>query len=225
MWFNNFTLLSKKNLTSDVFELIYEVENDFDIVPWQFCTFMLPKTWFARAYSVLYKEWKKIYFIIKRLENGRWGSKEICDYEVWVVLRWVWPTGHFIDSKKDVSKLYIGTGTGMVPLYFLAKSLLEKWFQKNIKIILWNREEKDLYYIWEFQSMKEQYPNFDFEVYLSREEVIWYNTWYVGDFLTPENREKFSEYYLCWNPNMVDEVEKKLSDGWVEKENIFREKY
>lgn len=225
MWFNNFTLLSKKNLTPDVFELVYEVENDFDIIPGQFCTFMLPKTGFARAYSVLYKEWKKIYFIIKRLENGRWGSKEICDYDEWVVLRWVGPTGHFVDSKKAVSKLYIGTGTGMVPLYFLVKSHLENGFAQNLKIILGNRELKDLYYIDEFQKLKNTYSNFDFSVYLSREETAEFQKWYVWDFLTHENIQKFEEYYLCGNPNMVDEVEQKLLWSGVASENIFREKY
>lgn len=225
MWFNNFTLISKKNLTSDVFELVYEVENDFDIIAWQFVTFLLPKTGFGRAYSVLYKQGKQISFIIKRLENGRWGSKEICDYEVWNILKGVGPVGHFIDSKKEVSKLYIVTGTGMVPLYFMVRKLLENGFKKNLKIILGNRMQEDLYYIDIFQEFKNKYSNFDFEVFLSREEVIWYNKWYVGDFLTWENISKFEEYYLCGNPNMVDEVVLKLHSQWVSDENIFREKY
>lgn len=225
MWFNNFILVSKKTLTSDVFELIYEAENDFEIIPWQFITFLLPKTGFGRAYSVLYKDGRKCFFIIKRLENGRGWSKEICDYEEGIILKWVGPVGHFVDSKKDVSKLYIGTWTGMVPLYFLVRSLLESGFQKNLKVILGNRTFEDLYYLDKFQEFKEKYSNFDFEVFLSREEVDWYNRWYVGDFLTWENIEKFSEYYLCGNPNMVDEVVLKLQSQWVKDENIFREKY
>ena len=53
MWINQFTLIEKKYLTSDVFELIYESKDDFEILPGQFITFLLPKTWFGRAYSVL----------------------------------------------------------------------------------------------------------------------------------------------------------------------------
>lgn len=225
MWFNNFTLISKKNLTSDVFELIYEAEKDFDIIPGQFITFLLPKTWFWRAYSVLFKEGKKCFFIIKRLENGRGWSKEICDYGTGEVLRVVWPVGHFIDTKKEVNKLFIWTGTGMVPLYFIVKILLENGFQKNLKIILGNRTKEDLYYISQFQEFKNKYLNFDFEVFLSREEVMWYNEWYVGDFLTWENIKKFEEYYLCGNPNMVDEIVLKLKNSGVNDENILREKY
>lgn len=225
MAINHFTLQEKKYLTQDVFELVYEAENDFEIIPGQFITFLLPKTWFARAYSVLYKDAKKIYCIIKRLENGRGGSKEICDYEEGIVLRGVGPTGHFIDSKKENNKLYIATGTGIVPLYFLVRDLLSKWFRKSLKIILGNRTQKDLYYIEEFQNLKNQFSNFDFEVFLSREEASSFQKWYVWDFLTQENIQKFEEFYICGNPNMVDEVESKLIQNSVNQENIFREKY
>lgn len=225
MWFIDFKLIKKKKLTPDVFELVFQSVIELDIVPWKFMTFMLPKTWFARAYSVLFKEWKNIYFIIKRLENWRWGSKEICDYEEGKILKWVWPTGHFVDSKKDVSKLFISTGTWMVPLYFMIRNLLENWYNKNLKLVLWNREEKDLYYLDEFRDFKEKYPNFDVEIFLSREQKDWFQKWYVWDFLTSENISKFEEYYICWNPNMVEEVEEKLLNFWIQKENIFREKF
>lgn len=225
MAINHFTLVEKKYLTQDVFELVYESENDFEIIPGQFITFLLPKTWFARAYSVLYKEAKKVYFIIKRLKNGRGGSKEICDYEEGVVLRGVWPTGHFIDSKKINNKLYIATGTGMVPLYYLVKDLLSKWLRNPLKIILGNRNLKDLYFIPELQDLKNQFPNFDFEIFLSRENSPGFQMGYVWDFLTQENIQHFEEFYICGNPNMVDEVENKLTEAWVSKENIFREKY
>ncbi len=225
MWFNNFKLIQKENLTSDVFLLVYEVENDFEIIPGQFVTFMLPKTWFARAYSVLFKEWNKCYFIIKRLENGRWWSIEICDYHVWMILKWVWPTWRFVDSKKDNNKLFIGTWTWMVPLYYMIRDLLEKWFWKNIKLILWNREEKDLYYIDQFNEFKNKYPNFEFEIFLSHEEHNIYNNWRVTSFLIKENVSKFDEFYVCWNPYMVDDSIKILQNFWVNDENIIREKY
>jgi len=225
MWFNNFKLISKENLTQNVFLLIYESENDFSIIPGQFITFILPKTWFARAYSVLFKEWKKCYFIIKRLENGRWWSIEICDYEVGVVLKWIWPTGRFVDSKMQNNKLFIWTGTWMVPLYYMIRNLLENWFWKNIKLILWNRENKDLYYIKEFDEFKKKFHNFDFEIFLSHQNHNIYNNWRVTSFLTKENILKFDEFYLCGNPYMVDDSIKILQGFWINDEKIFREKY
>jgi len=225
MWFLNFKLINKVNLTNDVFELTFEIDNDFLIIPWKFITFLLPKTWFWRAYSVLDKIWNKIYFIIKRLENGRWWSREICDIEIWTILKWVWPTGNFIDSKNIVNKLFIATWTWVVPLYFMIKNLLENWYKKNLKLILWNRFLEDLYYVDKFSEFKNKYSNFNVEIYLSREEKIWFKKWYVGNFLVKENIKDFSEFYICGNSNMVDEVVNKLKDLWLENENIFHEKY
>lgn len=225
MWFNNYKLISKKKLTSDVFEMIFEIQDDFLIIPWQFITFLLPKTWFGRAYSVLDKHWKKVYFIIKRLENWRWGSKEVCDLEIWGVFRWVWPTGHFVDSSKQNTKLFIWTWTWMVPLYFIIKYLLETWFSKNIKLVWWNREDKDLYYIDKFSEFKNKYPNFDVEIFLSHSNNDKYNHWRVTSFLTKENVQNFSEFYICWNPYMVNDSINILKNFWVEDEKIFKEKY
>lgn len=225
MWKNEFTLIQKKYLTSEVFELVYESKNDFEIIPGQFITFLLPKTGFARAYSVLYKEEKKIFFIIKRLENGRWWSKEICDYNIGIILHWLGPAGHFIDSKKEVNKLYLATGTGIVPLYFLVKDLLSKWYKKNLKIIFGNRTFGDIYYLNELLELKNKFSNFDFEIFLSREQKVWFQKWYISSFLTQKNKNNFQEFYICGNPNMVDEVENILKNSWVLQENIFKEKY
>jgi NAD(P)H-flavin reductase len=38
-----FTLIEKKQLTHDVFELIFESENKIDLLPGQFITFILDK--------------------------------------------------------------------------------------------------------------------------------------------------------------------------------------
>lgn len=225
MWANNFTLIEKKHLTQDIFELVFEAENDFEMISGQFLTFLLPKTGFGRAYSVLYKKEKKVYFIIKRLENGRGGSKEICDYDVWVVLKWFGPTWHFTLSHKKNTKIFIGTGTGMVPLYCMIETLLSSWYSENIYLCLWNKTAQDMYYLDVFSFWKQKYPNFDFMIYLSREEKNGYQKGYVGNFFWEENVKNFDEFYICGNPNMVDEVEKKLQWLWVEKENIFKEKY
>jgi len=225
MWFNNFKLLSKKKLTSDVFEMIFEAQDDFFVKPWQFITFLLPKTWFARAYSILDKHWKNVYFIVKRLENWRWWSKEVCDLDLGWVFKWVWPTGHFVDSSKQNKKLFIRTWTWMVPIYFIIKDLLENWFKKDMKLILWNREEKDLYYIDKFSWLKDKYLNFDFEIFLSLDNSQKYSKWRVTSFLTKENVEKFDEFYICWNPNMVDDTINILHSLWFDDSVIFREKY
>ncbi len=224
MWFSNFKLTKKEKITKDVFELVFESEVDFEITPGQFITFMLPKSKLWRSYSVLNKDINWVSFLIKRLEDGRWWSKEICDLNEWEVIKWIWPAWKFVDSKKDVNKLYIATWTWVVPLFFMIWDLLKKWFKKNIKLVLWNRTLNDLYYIDKLKDFKKEYKNFDFEIFLSREDNTIYNFWYVKDYVK-DNCLNYDEFYICWNPNMIDEVIEILVNSNISKENIFEEKY
>lgn len=219
----NYKLISKENLTYDVFKMVFECEEDIKTIPGQFTTFLLPSTWFARAYSILNQEWNKFEYIIRRLENGRWWSKEICDKEVWTILKWVWSVWKFLLKDTFENKLFICTWTWLVPFYFQIKTLFENNFSWNYKLIIWNRKEEDLYYLDEFSKFKSE--KFDYEVYLSQEENEKYNKWRVGDFIMQENVSKFKEFYICWNPLMIDEVILRLKEFWVEDDNIITEKY
>lgn len=223
MAFVDFELIKKNKLTQDVFELVFSCKDFKNSLPWQFITFMLPKTRFARAYSILKQDWENFYFLIKRLENWRWWSKEICDIDVWTVLKWTLPIWHFLVQENSKNKLFIWTWTWLVPLYFQIKYLLENNFWWKYKLILWNREERDLYYIDELNSLK--CDNFDFEIYLSQENNNNFKYWRVWAFLTEENIKKFDEFYICWNPYMIDDAVSKLISLWVDKELIFMEKY
>lgn len=224
MWFSNFKLIKKEKITKDVFELVFESEKDFEITPGQFITFMLPKSRLWRSYSVLSKDINWVSFLIKRLEDWRWWSKEICDLNEWEIIKWIWPAWKFIDSKKDINKLYIATWTWVVPLFFMIWDLLKSWFKKNIKLVLWNRTLKDLYYIEKLKEFKKNYSNFDYEIFLSREDNTIYNFWYVKNYVK-DNYLDYDEFYICWNPNMIDEVIEILINSSISKENIFEEKY
>ncbi|MBW7954225.1 FAD-dependent oxidoreductase [Candidatus Gracilibacteria bacterium] len=224
MGFSNFKLIKKEKITKDVFELVFESEKDFEITPGQFITFMLPKSRLGRSYSVLSKDINGVSFLIKRLEDGRGGSKEICDLNEGEIIKGIGPAGKFIDSKKDINKLYIATGTGVVPLFFMIGDLLKSGFKKNIKLVLGNRTLKDLYYIEKLKEFKKNYSNFDYEIFLSREDNTIYNFGYVKNYVK-DNYLDYDEFYICGNPNMIDEVIEILINSSISKENIFEEKY
>ena len=79
-------LVNKFKMTDDVFELKYEYEGDFEILPGQFTTFVLRnEAWkkVRRAYSIANKNGNILTFVIKRLENWMGWSKLICDMHVW----------------------------------------------------------------------------------------------------------------------------------------------
>ena len=223
----NFTLTKKIELTADVFELHFECSEDFEIKPGQFVTFILPKIG-GRAYSILEQNWNKTILIIKRVneENGwRWGSIFICDSQIWDVLNWVWPAGHFVLKETDNNKLFIWTWTGLVPLYNQIIAGLERWDIWRYTFIFWVRTREDLFYLDQFSELTRKYKNFSCGLYLSREESDVTEKWYVTDFLIEKNTSQYDEAYICWMPVMVDSAVDKLQKSGMKKESIFSEKY
>ncbi|EKE27516.1 MAG: hypothetical protein ACD_3C00196G0009 [uncultured bacterium (gcode 4)] len=224
MVLNKLTLSKITKLTHDVYELIFASADDFNVIPGQFVTFILP-SWLRRAYSVAYQKWKTFEFIIKRLENWRWWSIEVCDLEVWCEISYIWPVWNFLLSDSEASKLFIWTWTWFAPLYFQIKAALEKWSKEKMRLIFWIRREEDIFYENELKKLKNDYTNFDYLLFLSREDTFKYRKWYVTDFLRSENIFNYHEYYICWSAQMVVDARSRLDKLWINKEKIFFEQY
>ena len=77
-------LVQKIQLTYDVYELIYKTQETVNILPGQFllCETNETNPRLRRAYSVSFSDGENIHFIIKRLADGKGGSKAICDQEI-----------------------------------------------------------------------------------------------------------------------------------------------
>lgn len=219
-------LLDKEKLTSDVYDLKFKVSEDVEIIPGQFCTFVLKnESWkkLRRAYSIANKTENVLTFIIKRLENGTWWSKKICDLEIWDIVDWIYPLWTFVLQKEDKPKLFIWTWTWFAPLYFQILESLKRWDSQKIKFIFWIRTVEDVFYKQILEQIKADFANFDYDIFLSREDKEGFKNWYVTDFLNVENTLEFEEFYICGSPSMVVDAQDKLWKLW--KENIFSEEY
>ena len=227
MTFKQFKLIKKTKLNHSIYELVFESNESFSFIHWQFITFILPWIWW-RAYSVLEVNNKNLTLLIKKrekIDGWRWWSIFICEREIWDILEWVWPTGHFILKNNNKNKLFIWTGTGFVPLYNQILWSLKEKQNCNLKMIFWSRYLEDLFYLDEIKKLKNRYSNFDYEIYLSKENIKLYEKWYVIDYLTKNNIADFKEFYICWIPSMIDSAKEILKNLWIKKENIFTEKY
>jgi ferredoxin-NADP reductase len=212
-----------------VFELHYTLSEKKEMKAGQFMTFILPWVW-GRSYSILELRWNIAILIIKRwpIDNGgRWGSIVLCDAEIWDEFKCVWPVGHFVLTEHTASRLFIWTGTGLVPLYSMILEWLKNNSSQKYQLVFWVRYKKDLFYIDKFEALKAKYPDtFYYHTVVSRDPADWIiHSWYVTDFLSPKVIWDFDEFYLCGAPAMIEGVENKLSELWVEKESIFFEKY
>lgn len=221
------TLTKKIHLTHDVFELHYSIPNLADFTSGQFITFLLPELG-GRAYSILEKREGLIVLIIKRWgkEDGwRWGSMYLCDMEPGVELKCVGPTGHFTLTDGDKNRCFLWTGTGFVPLYNQLIWALDRWDNSDMKLLFWVKTSNDLFYIEELEKLKQAHENFDYTLYLSREDTENTQRWYITDFLIKDNIIKYNEFYICWAPWMIDSSIKELSKLGIQEEVIFFEKY
>jgi len=232
-----FKIISKKEIAPKIYEMVFETEKDYSIIPGQFITFILPKIGW-RAYSILKQENNHTTLIIKKRETEqwwRWWSKYICEREIWEILNWVWPAWHFTLKQNNKNKLFIWTWTGFVPLYNMITAALKEKLGCKLFFTFWIRTRKDLFYLEELKKLKKENNNFDFAIYISREKDILdfelehidtrIYSWYTTNYLTPYNIKDCEEVYICWAPAMIESTQKKLEKIWFNKEKIFFEKY
>ncbi len=98
-----------------------------------------------RAYSVAWHEHGELTYIIKRLEGGP-GSTEICGLTPGAEVAALPPVGKFQLSEGDVSRCFIGTGTGFAPLWFQIRSALEREDSSPMHFVFGVREARDRFY-------------------------------------------------------------------------------
>ena len=220
-----YTIKSKKQLTDDVFELVFESDYEINETPGQFITFILPNGIGGKSYSILGSSWNECTLIIKRCEDGQGGSKYICDSQVWDELKWVGPVGKFVLHSDPNAKLFAGTGTWLVPLYNQIKKTLQDGNTHKVHLLFGVRYAKDVFYEQELQELANTYLNFSFTLSLSRENTSNYSHSYITEFVTQDMKDKYDEVYLCGAPVVVDAMQEKLEWIWFEKAKIFTEKY
>lgn len=221
----NFELINKKQLTEDVFELIFKPSEKKEIIPWQFVIFNIQKIdkIIKRAYSIAdYNE--KTSEITLLIKNIWYWSNLICCLNIWEKLSWMYPLWVFTLKKTDNNKLFLATGTWFAPIYYQAKSFLEKNNSQNkVLLLFWLRYEKDVFYKEKLEKLKQKYKNFDYKIFLSREMQTWYEYWYISSYLSKDNIKDFDEFYICWWPQVVKPIVEDLKEK--SKENIFFESY
>jgi len=224
------TLIKKKQLTHDVYELVYKGTGKIVPQAWQFllCDTDNTNPKLRRSYSINDYTWKDFHFIIKKIASGKGGSNAICKQEIGHKMQVWWPTGSFILPTIIQEKVvFIGTGTGFAPLYFQAKTLLEDNPTTTINFIFGVREEKDLFYQDILQDWSQKYPNFSYQFCLSQWTGDIYFLWRVTEYLR-HNQELIDTnnlYSICGSPAMVSEAREILSSKGIKKDRIFFEQY
>lgn len=140
------------------------------------------------------------------------------------------PYGEFFIKDTQTEMVYIGGGAGMAPLRSHIFELFKER-QTNRKVTYWygGRSTRELFYLNEFEELKQKHDNFDYHIALSDPlpEDNW--TGYTGfihqvlldEYLAQHPNPEDVEYYICGPPMMLSAVRNMLDDLGVEPENVM----
>jgi len=217
MSFKNANIKSKKYLTEDTLEIVFNT-SWFVFKPWQYVSLQMSdwKWKFSRSYSIASWNSNNFTLTVKLLKKWRW-AKFLSKLKIWKKVEYLWALWNFYLRDTKNEKVLISTGTGLAPMI----AMLEK-IQKDVKkiVIFWVRYEKDLFYIEKLKS----FPNTTVEIKVSRPDKEYKDfRWRVTDCLSAISLD--SEVYICGNPEMVDSVKDWLIERWHPMNQIFNESF
>lgn len=140
------------------------------------------------------------------------------------------PYGEFFIQDTPSEMVYIGGGAGMAPLRSHIFELFKER-QTDRKVSYWygGRSTRELFYIDEFEELKQKYENFDYHIALS--DPVPEDNWtghegfihqiLLDEYLAKHPNPEDVEYYICGPPMMLSAVRNMLDDLGVEPENVM----
>lgn len=163
------------------------------------------------------------------------ASTKLHNMQVGEIIEAIGPFGTFILKPEEYPNIrryiLVATGTGVTPFRAMLNNIKQLINQKNLEFILLLgvRSREELLYAQDFIDFSNQYFNFKIYPCYSKEKVIDLKEVYQGYVqyqLSKLNINPDSDlFYLCGNPNMIDEALIILKNLKVPSKHIKREKY
>ncbi len=195
-------------------EYSLEFKENIQVIPGQFAKIILSDKdgKFSRSYSVVKSTSNVLTFCVK-IWSGR-GSKIISQLTVWQEIWFGGIFGNFVLQNTSNPKVFIATWTGLAPIMNMLSTCPEK-IEKCLYFGV--RTKQELFYEKEIQTIQ----NLSSNIFLSQENVEGYKTGRID--ISNLTFPKETEFYICWNPDMVDFQTKKLNEIWYTR--IYSEKF
>ncbi len=145
------------------------------------------------------------------------------------------PAGQFSISependagKSEQKLLFVATGSGISPIRIMLLDLLQNKRDKREIHLHWGlRYAEDMFWEEDFRELSEFFPNFHFDLVLSRPPKRWpLCSGYVTHCVESHHKD-FSNIgaYLCGNGKMIGDMKALLQERGILKEKIHTEKF
>jgi len=237
-------LTKRTELTQDMALFSFEIVNDsLEFLAGQYVILMvkLPNGEFARRLYSISSEAQNIKgfdLLIKLIPNGV-GSTHLNGLKIGETTSFQGPAGVFtLRQAQGKSKVFLTTGSGIAPVYSMLKSMVlagitaEKWH------LFWGvRTSKDLYWVKEFEELKQKNPLFQYTFCLTREMDVMPPNCISGRIDVALQKTLLNtikgdinaingfEYYICGGVDAVESLRQSLLSEGVDKKQIHFEKF
>ncbi|MDO8626644.1 MAG: FAD-dependent oxidoreductase [Candidatus Magasanikbacteria bacterium] len=192
--FLQLTLIFRKFLTPDIFELVFEKPAGFTYAPGQFVQFKIPArnasrsdaggpqennpaassgaSFVLRTYSIASHPGEpELKFCVKDLPDGK-APAYFKNLKIGDGVEVALPAGYFVLQPSPVqTNIFIATGTGLAPVRSLVLESLKNNF--STKLLFGVRREEDIFWDRELTAWATQYKNFSYLLTLSRPSENW----------------------------------------------------
>jgi NAD(P)H-flavin reductase/ferredoxin len=226
------TVRQIKRLSNDIVGVRLQCPQLVDYKPGQFINLFKDQT-LARSYSLasIPGQDEQLELHIRRVPDGRMTGwiHEILGKgdEIEISL----PVGDcfYTPADQQQAMLLIGTGTGLAPLYGIARDALAQGHTGIIKLYHGSINVDGLYLHHELRALAQQHANFQYQPCVSDEEIGHTDEIRSGHVLdiALKDHEKLSGYriFLCGNPNMVKAAKRKTFLAGAAMKDIYADAF
>lgn len=208
-------VVEKALLNNDIIKLSLECPKDYQYFPGQFLN-LHKNNVLIRSYSIasLPQLNEPIELHIRKLQNGRvstWVHDTLAVGDE-VAISEAKGDCFYTDEQPDKNLLLIGTGSGLAPLYAIARDALNKGHQGTIKLYHGSQSANGLYLIDELTRLAEENENFLYTGCVSRDtDDSQFQHGRANEIALKENPDlKDWRVYLCGHPDMVSQSKKQV---------------
>ncbi len=186
---------------------------------------------FKRSMSIASPEYEKnkLDFCVKRVPNGRGGSKAMHLLSVGQTIQASGPFGLFtLRAPFEGDIMLIAAGSGISPFKAMILDLLkDKKVKNEVYLLFGNRTEDEIIYKIFFEELAKEHKNFHFIPVLSRAGEEWGGeNGRVQDLVKKYfSSGKNKDVYICGMKEMVLDVVALLEEKEFDSKRIYFERY
>jgi ferredoxin-NADP reductase len=217
-------LLAKNRLSGNYWEFRFEKPLGFNYSAGQYLSIKVNEEGERRSYSMASCNKEKEVVLVADVSPMGVGSKYLLSLNEGDVVSCLPAMGNFVLKRGVADVMLLATGSGVVPMRSMLADLVMRKYEGRVRLLWGMRKAEDLFWLDEFNKWK-SVINFDYEVWLSRDEVSEHENGHIQDGIKKMKDVVDFDCYVCCNGEMIDQVSELLASLGVGEDRIYYEKF